>query len=233
MGIEYLNNHGDLDFHSLRHSFATYLTINGVHLKVVQDLVRHSDANLTAKRYTDASKIQYTSILKELPETNLTENLTDLTDFSSLEESFVDRKFLRTPLPQDIDNKEDSLNQSEPDVVGVIVKDGGRYWNRTSDLEIISFYFLKCHLKMLKCRTAILVQFSKVSRSSDKAFDDGDMFVVIESDPGKEFDDAFVISFIEVFHNGFDVFLVEFCREHFLESDTTIDLPGIPSNRLC
>ncbi len=134
LGIEYHNNHGDLDFHSLRHTFATYLTVNGVHSKVVQDLIRHSDANLTAKRYTDASKIQYTSILKELPETNLTENLTDLTDFSGLEESFADGKFLRIPLPQSVDGKKDSLDQSEPDVVGVIVRDGGRYWNRTSDL---------------------------------------------------------------------------------------------------
>jgi integrase len=43
---------GVLDFHSLRHSTASLLAASGVHPKTAQDLMRHSDINLTMSRYT-------------------------------------------------------------------------------------------------------------------------------------------------------------------------------------
>jgi hypothetical protein len=43
------------DFHSLRHSFITLLQQMGVSAKKAQALARHSDVNLTLRRYTHAS----------------------------------------------------------------------------------------------------------------------------------------------------------------------------------
>jgi hypothetical protein len=44
------------DFHSRRYTFATRLAQKGVSQRLAQELIRHSDANLTAKLYTDASQ---------------------------------------------------------------------------------------------------------------------------------------------------------------------------------
>lgn len=41
-----------VDFHSLRHTFATMLANSGIHPRVAQDLLRHSDINLTMKTYS-------------------------------------------------------------------------------------------------------------------------------------------------------------------------------------
>jgi len=40
------------DFHALRHSTGSLLAASGVHPKVVQSIMRHSDINLTMSRYT-------------------------------------------------------------------------------------------------------------------------------------------------------------------------------------
>ncbi len=42
---------GMVVFHSLRHSFGTMLAASGVHPKTAQQLMRHSDINLTMSRY--------------------------------------------------------------------------------------------------------------------------------------------------------------------------------------
>ena len=39
-----------LDFHSLRHTFGTLLAASGIHPKTAQQLMRHSDINLTMSR---------------------------------------------------------------------------------------------------------------------------------------------------------------------------------------
>ena len=41
------------DFHSLRKTYLTYLVLGGLHPRIVQELARHSNYNLTAKLYTD------------------------------------------------------------------------------------------------------------------------------------------------------------------------------------
>jgi len=41
-----------IDFHSLRHTFASLLASSGVHPKVAQELMRHSDINLTMSIYS-------------------------------------------------------------------------------------------------------------------------------------------------------------------------------------
>ena len=45
-------SNGKIDFQSLRHAFGTMLAASGVHPKTAQDLMRHSDINLTMSRYT-------------------------------------------------------------------------------------------------------------------------------------------------------------------------------------
>lgn len=51
-GIEIENHRGRLNFHSLRHTTGSYLAAQGVHPKAIQEIMRHSDINLTMSRYT-------------------------------------------------------------------------------------------------------------------------------------------------------------------------------------
>ncbi len=66
-GISPKNEAGCLDFHSLRKTFATTLSEQGVPVKVAQLLLRHSDANLTANTYTDVSRMPTADAMKSLP----------------------------------------------------------------------------------------------------------------------------------------------------------------------
>ena len=56
-----------LDFHSLRGTFATNLAMAGVSPKAAQELMRHSDINLTMRTYTQLSLIDVASDLNKLP----------------------------------------------------------------------------------------------------------------------------------------------------------------------
>jgi integrase len=52
-GIGYTDPAGRFrDFHALRHTTGSWLAANGVHPKVAQAIMRHSDINLTMSRYT-------------------------------------------------------------------------------------------------------------------------------------------------------------------------------------
>ena len=59
---------GKVDFHSLRHTFGTLLASAGIHPKTAQELMRHSDINLTMSRYTHAQADQITAAINALPE---------------------------------------------------------------------------------------------------------------------------------------------------------------------
>ena len=57
-GIKKVDEHGrHLDFHALRHTFATLLARAGVSPRVAMELMRHSDMRLTAKTYTDVMSL--------------------------------------------------------------------------------------------------------------------------------------------------------------------------------
>ncbi len=56
-----------LDFHSLRGTFATNLAMAGVSPKAAQELMRHSDINLTMKVYTNLRLSDVASDLEKLP----------------------------------------------------------------------------------------------------------------------------------------------------------------------
>ncbi|MHC4133319.1 MAG: tyrosine-type recombinase/integrase, partial [Planctomycetota bacterium] len=62
------NGKGKLDFHSCRHTFGTLLAASGVHPKTAQDLMRHSDINLTMSRYTHTLRGQQSNAIESLPD---------------------------------------------------------------------------------------------------------------------------------------------------------------------
>ncbi len=59
-----------LDVHSLRHSFATLLSVGGTAPRVAQAALRHSDIGLTMNTYTDPKLLDVSSALLRLPNTH-------------------------------------------------------------------------------------------------------------------------------------------------------------------
>ncbi len=67
-GIPYRDDEGRvLDFHSLRHTFGTNLARAGVAPKVAQELMRHSDINLTMGTYTHVGLYDLNAAVESLP----------------------------------------------------------------------------------------------------------------------------------------------------------------------
>src|SRR5208337_1977898 len=66
-GIKGVDENGrHLDFHALRHTFATMLATAGISPRVAMELMRHSDMRLTAKTYTDAMRLPLFGELEKL-----------------------------------------------------------------------------------------------------------------------------------------------------------------------
>jgi len=67
-GIDYVDDAGRYaDFHSLRHTTGSLLAASGVHPKVAQSIMRHSDINLTMSRYTHVFRGQESEAVAKLP----------------------------------------------------------------------------------------------------------------------------------------------------------------------
>lgn len=66
--LDWQKAEGRVDFHSLRHTFGTMLAASGVHPKIAQDLMRHSDINLTMSRYTHTLHGQTIEAVEALPD---------------------------------------------------------------------------------------------------------------------------------------------------------------------
>ncbi len=62
---------GIVDFHSSRHTTGSLLAAAGVHPKTAQEIMRHSDINLTMSRYTHVFRGQTQSALESLPDLSL------------------------------------------------------------------------------------------------------------------------------------------------------------------
>ncbi len=60
-----------VDFHALRHTLATNLGRGGVSIRTAMEVMRHSDARLTTKTYTDASALPTAQALDCLPRYDL------------------------------------------------------------------------------------------------------------------------------------------------------------------
>lgn len=56
-----------LHFHSFRKTFQTLGVLHGINQRAAQEFLGHSDANLTAKIYTDVPKDSYHSEIRKLP----------------------------------------------------------------------------------------------------------------------------------------------------------------------
>lgn len=57
-----------IDFHSFRHTTGTWLAQAGVHPRVAQEIMRHSDINLTMSTYTHVLREQHVEAVKKLPD---------------------------------------------------------------------------------------------------------------------------------------------------------------------
>ena len=134
---------GDLDYHSLRHIFGTWLAINHVDLKQAQMLMRHADINMTANRCTDVTRLPVNRTLNELDEA--------INDESCTPSQYTERQILtaavtnskNSDLPSILENKgieQDSTGQSVSERESQIGCSG---WDRTSD-QVINSHLL-CH----------------------------------------------------------------------------------------
>lgn len=71
-GIPYVDGSGRYaDFHSLRHTTGSLLALSGVHPKVAQSIMRHSDINLTMSHYTHILRGQESKAVAALPDLSL------------------------------------------------------------------------------------------------------------------------------------------------------------------
>ena len=68
-GIPYVDESGRYtDFHALRHTTGSLLAAAGVHPKIIQSIMRHSDINLTMPRYTHIFRGQESEAVAKLPD---------------------------------------------------------------------------------------------------------------------------------------------------------------------
>ncbi len=71
-GIDYIDESGlYADFHALRHTTGSLLAASGVHPKVAQSIMRHSDINLTMSIYTHTLRGQEAEAVKNLPDLSM------------------------------------------------------------------------------------------------------------------------------------------------------------------
>ena len=70
------SNQGTADFHSLRHTTGGLLADAGVHPKVAQEIMRHSDINLTMNTYTHVLKGRESEAVAALPDLSISNEKT-------------------------------------------------------------------------------------------------------------------------------------------------------------
>jgi integrase len=67
-GIPHLDDEGRrVDFHALRHTFATLLQLSGLSPRAIMELMRHSDMRLSTRTYMDATLLPLVSEMGKLP----------------------------------------------------------------------------------------------------------------------------------------------------------------------
>jgi integrase len=70
-GIDVEKGRAKLKFHTLRHSCGTFLANKGVHPKVIQEIMRHKDINLTMSRYTHTLQNQVADAVIKISELSI------------------------------------------------------------------------------------------------------------------------------------------------------------------
>ena len=84
-GVDYENEYGKADFHSLRHTFCAMLAKSGVQPQVAQRLMRHSSIDLTMNFYTHILIKDKASAISQLPDFIVSESVKNGTDDATLE----------------------------------------------------------------------------------------------------------------------------------------------------
>ena len=68
-GIDYVDDGGRYaDFHALRHTTASFLAATACHPKTAQQILRHSDVNLTLSKYSHILRGQESAAIANLPD---------------------------------------------------------------------------------------------------------------------------------------------------------------------
>ena len=153
-----------VDVHSLRYTFCSHLAAAGVPLRTAQAAMRHSDPKLTANIYTDPALLDVNAALEALPEIPLSrpEDGHDEAASQSGETGAEKCPPKRPPFAvkrrpnlsiscnsapgctSGTDRRIDTRKAPETGPVddavcrGMSGNDGGRYWNRTSDLHDVN-----------------------------------------------------------------------------------------------
>ena len=104
------NGQGKLDFHALRHTFGSMLAASGVHPKTAQELMRHSDINLTMSRYTHTLRGQTAKAVASLPDLSLPSKEAQKAKATGTNEIYLDTCLDTISMK----------NQNEPDRTGIL-----------------------------------------------------------------------------------------------------------------
>ena len=109
--IPYIDAEGNYaDFHALRHTTGSWLAASGVHPKIAQVIMRHSDINLTMSRYTHVFQGQESEAIANLPDLSFTKSkINQKSDAQDREE----KKGLPTGLPTEDGESRTSANSDE------------------------------------------------------------------------------------------------------------------------
>jgi integrase len=138
-GIPYQNERGEYaDFHSLRKTFGTELAKAGVVTRVAMELMRHSDAKLTTRIYTDSGLLPIWDAVGALPMFNGTELDTEtlVASSPSVSEPVPPERQRGTSLA--VVDEESSATEGTSVLNSPIVDDNGPARIRTWDQGIMS-----------------------------------------------------------------------------------------------
>jgi len=130
------NGQGKIDFHSLRHTTGSLLVASGVHPKVAQSIMRHSDINLTMSIYTHTLTGQESQAIDSLPDLSLPSNqkqravATGTDDVTSNDLTYTGKIGVRRRTLANSSEQKNSNNDSET----AVLTTPGR--TRTCDLRI-------------------------------------------------------------------------------------------------
>jgi len=110
-GIPYVDDQDRYaDFHALRHTTGSWLAASGVHPKVAQVIMRHSDINLTMSRYTHIFRGQESEAIAKLPDLSFTKPKVSQKSDAHMEE---EKNVLPPGLPPEDGKSRMSANSDE------------------------------------------------------------------------------------------------------------------------
>jgi len=137
-GIDYQDAQGRFaDFHALRTTFGTLLTVASHSQRTVMELMRHSDMKLTAKTYTDAGMLPVSETVNLLPDFSVGQEPSQIASqtagFSSPDESLLVPPNAADANLLTLAGEEISLSQSASVPHGPESLDGARCRVRTCD----------------------------------------------------------------------------------------------------